>query len=273
MARTPAGSKPGSNFASAAKLRPNSAAPTSSVTVTAIWPATITCSVRPLTPPRASIAPSRRSCASDCVPIDRSGDRPITTVISTPRPTTNASVRQSMPGAAKLGSCTGLSASSASPAHIASRHPAVPPSATTHALSDSIKRTSRRSSAPIARRSENSRRRDSVRASNRLATLAHAITSTNADRAEQQRDRRPDLPEHFVGERRHFDAAFLVALGIRLRELLRDVGDVGLRLLDARHRAPAGQRGESAVAARRARPAATPTRSSTPRPRSHRIGP
>ena len=56
----------------------------------------------------------------------------------------------------------------------------MPPSATTHALSDSIKRTSRRSSAPIARRSENSRRRDSVRASSRLATLAHAITSTNA---------------------------------------------------------------------------------------------
>ena len=56
----------------------------------------------------------------------------------------------------------------------------MPPSATTHALSDNINRTSRRSSAPIARRNENSRRRDSVRASSRLATLAQAITSTNA---------------------------------------------------------------------------------------------
>ena len=56
----------------------------------------------------------------------------------------------------------------------------MPPSSTTHALSDSIKRSRRTSSAPIARRSENSRRRVSVRASNRLATLAHAITSTNA---------------------------------------------------------------------------------------------
>ena len=53
MLSTPSDSKPGSNFASAAKLRPNSAAPTSSVTVTAICPATITCSVRPLLPPRA----------------------------------------------------------------------------------------------------------------------------------------------------------------------------------------------------------------------------
>ncbi len=180
MLNTPLASNPGSNFASAVKLRPNSAAPTSSVTVTAICPATIVCSVRPVAPPRASIAPSRRSCASECLPIERSGDRPITTVINTPSPATNASVRQSTPGVAKLGSCTGLSASRASPAHIASRQPAVPPSATTHALSDNIKRINRRSSAPIARRSENSRRRDSVRASSRLATLAHAITSTNA---------------------------------------------------------------------------------------------
>ena len=85
-----------------------------------------------------------------------------------------------MPGAAKLGSCTGLSASNASPAHIESSTPPVPPRATTHALSDNISRTNRPSSAPIARLSENSRRRDSVRARSRLATLAHAITSTNA---------------------------------------------------------------------------------------------
>jgi hypothetical protein len=111
--------------------------------------------------------------------MDRSGDSPITTVTSTPSPTTNAMVRQSMPGAAKLGNRTGLSASSASPAHSDIRQPAAPPSSTTQALSATISRASRTSSAPMARRSENSRRRDSVRASSRLATLAHAITSTN----------------------------------------------------------------------------------------------
>ena len=85
MLRTPSGIEARDRTcASAAKLRPNSAAPTSSVTVTAIWPATITCSVRPLAPPRASTAPSRRSCASECLRIDRSGDRPITTVINMP---------------------------------------------------------------------------------------------------------------------------------------------------------------------------------------------
>ena len=193
MLSTPSDSKPGSNCASAAKLRPNSAAPTSSVTVTAIWPATITCSVRPLAPPRASIAPSRRSCASECLPhraqrrqADHHRDQHAERQHEHQRAPVEAGRREA-------GSCTGLSASNASPAHIDSSMPAVPPSATTHALSDSIKRTSRRF---IGADRPAQREFAAARFGARQQQAGHARAGDHQherDGAEQQRDGRPDL--------------------------------------------------------------------------------
>ena len=130
--------------------------------------------------PRAATAPSRSDWASDVRPRLPSGVRPMPTVVSTPTAMTKATVRQSVAGTAKLGSWIGLRARSASLVHWASSQPPPPPSTTSRALSMSSNRTSCRSSAPIARRRDISRRRASPRASRRLATLAQAIRNTRA---------------------------------------------------------------------------------------------
>ena len=62
---TPSARKPGSKSSSAAKLRPRSAAPTSSATATATSPITIMRSVDTRPAPRAATAPSRSDCDSD----------------------------------------------------------------------------------------------------------------------------------------------------------------------------------------------------------------
>ena len=75
-------------------------------------------------------------------------------------------------------------------------------------LSISSCRTMRQRVAPIDTRTAISRERCAERASRRLATLAQAISSTNADRAHQRQEHRPDgAAVEALVERLHLRAA------------------------------------------------------------------
>ena len=75
----------------------------------------------------------------------------------------------------------------------ASAMPSAPPPSASTALSVRHWRTSRQRPAPSATRMASSRSRETARASIRLATLAHAISSTRRDGAQQQPQRGPHV--------------------------------------------------------------------------------
>ena len=83
---------------------------------------------------------------------------------------------------------------SGTPAQAISAPSAPPPNASSSA-SVTCERTRSPRRAPSARRTARSRRRSSARTVNRLATFAHAIRKTIADRAEQNPQRRRDLAD------------------------------------------------------------------------------
>jgi hypothetical protein len=113
----------------------------------------------------------------------RPGARPTRMPHATDTAIVNAATRRSMPGVTKLGRETGLCLTSADTAARArSRPPAAPISVSTQ-LSVISWRSSRPRPAPSAVRRAISRRRASDRAMRRLATLAHAISSTKATAA------------------------------------------------------------------------------------------
>jgi hypothetical protein len=83
----------------------------------------------------------------------------------------------------KRGRSSGASASNALTPHRAMITPPVPANSASTTLSVSICLISRTRPAPTAARTTSSRPRDAARASSRLATFAHAISSTNATAA------------------------------------------------------------------------------------------
>ena len=91
---------------------------------------------------------------------------------------------------------------SGTPAHAMSA-PAAPPPPRAAAPRSPASAPGRLVRAPSARRTARSRRRSSARTVNRLATFAHAIRNTIADRAEQNPQRRRDLADKLFAQRLH----------------------------------------------------------------------
>ncbi len=85
----------------------------------------------------------------------------------------------SMPISSARGSSPGLSATTERTPQYASSRPSTPPASASSRLSVSSWRTSRSRLAPSAVRTAISFERAAARASNRLATLAQAMSSTN----------------------------------------------------------------------------------------------
>ena len=111
----------------------------------------------------------------------------------------------------------GSRARSADRLHAASRIPAAPPAAAMTRLSVSICCTSRPLDAPTAVRIETSFCRAAARASSSVATFAHAISSTNADRAEHDQQHRLHVADERVAQRPQVRKV----VGVLRRELLR----------------------------------------------------
>ncbi len=108
------------------------------------------------------------------------GTRPKRMPVAAVRASANQSTGPSRRIASVRGVPRGAIASSASMPQPPSTTPAMPPIAASSRLSVSSCRTSRPRPAPSATRTATSRARAEARASSRLATLAHAINSTNA---------------------------------------------------------------------------------------------
>ena len=82
-------------------------------------------------------------------------------------------------------------------------------------------RTIRKRLAPSATRTASSRRRASPRASSRLATLAHAISSTRPTAPTQHEQHRPRRSEQLVAQRPHVDAEIALVVLVRILPLER----------------------------------------------------
>ena len=104
-------------------------------------------------------------------------------------------------------------------------------SAASSRLSISSCRTMRQRVAPSDTRTDISRARFAARANSRLATLAHAISSTNADRAQQrEKDHADRTAVLLLVERLHPRSMSLLVSGYSRREPFRDGEQLRLRL-------------------------------------------
>ena len=175
---------PMSTCASASRLRPSSAAPITSATASAI---SVTTNAFRAQPPRAPSAeplppwrsPSARSTRETC----HAGARPKTRLAANEIASANNNVAGSTVTSVSRGRSAGASATSALTPQRAMITPPVPASSASTTLSVSICRIRRRRPAPTAARTTSSRPRAAARASSRLATLAQAISNTNATAA------------------------------------------------------------------------------------------
>ena len=131
----------------------------------------------------------------------------------------------------RRGTPSGASRISTGSDHHAIARPAMPPSAASTRLSVSTCLTMRPRPAPIAARIASSRERAASRASSRLATLPQAISSTSADRGQQD-----EQPQSGSRRRRTRSAARRrrsLAIEVRMirREALRDAHELVADLL------------------------------------------
>ena len=151
----------------------------------------------------------------------------------------------------KSGSVTALSTTASTPASNATRN-----------ASAICSRTSCARDAPIARRTARSRRRPSARTRNRLATLAHAMSSTTATAPEQHPQGRAGRRTDEAVEHRLDDRAVLLddprvvgrAAEAR-RQLLRESRQLGAELLARDARLHARDHGRARAARGEPRPA------------------
>ena len=134
----------------------------------------------------------------------------------------NAATRRSRPGVTKLGNVTGLCAMQRATATRASTSPTAAPSIVSTQLSVISWRSSRPRPAPSAVRTAISRRRASDRAISRLATLAQAMSRTNATAAISVSSAGRSAPNSSTSSGLTSTAAFLVGVRVRLFEPPRD---------------------------------------------------
>ena len=87
------------------------------------------------------------------------------------------------------------------------------------------------SRAPSARRISNSRCRAEPRANIRFAAFTQAIRSTNAHRARQKKQRRPDVARHLIMQQPGREAEFGAGSAIEWRRLPSFVAGIEIRIL------------------------------------------
>ena len=242
-----------------------SPAPISSSSDSATWATTRPLRRRKCPLPPTTDAASLLSAGARSAWLARSaGTRPKPTPVSTESPSVKSPTRQS--GAAesvRAASWKGSARISASPTQYASCRPTRPPASESVTLSTSCRRTRRMRLAPSARRTAVSFSRAEARVSSRLATLAHAISSTrptmpiSTTSGVPDWSRRPDVPRppgssssDFLRKRvrRLSDAA------LEVRQVLLEQ----LRVDDVRRGARLGQRDPVLQARHAHEPARTP---------------
>ena len=157
------------------------------------------------------------------------GARPNTSAVSTVTPARNSTTRASIATVSRRGRYAGLSATRALVPHIASSRPADAPMP---ASSTILREELGDHAAPRRRPARCAPRfrccRSEVRASSMWATLAQAISSTNPTAPRQHQQRRLDLADHILLQRRDHDPA--VGAGVLPLQARRDCRDFGARL-------------------------------------------
>ena len=168
-------SKPGSTLLSVVKLLSRRPAPTRRTSAAAVWVSTRASRPRPTFPtdPDCRSPPTIR--LRDAWTAGRS---PNATAAPTERSTVKSIAIPSRRADARLGMFSGAAATSAGRPSDAMRTPRRPPPVARTSASAIWRRISPPRPAPSARRTPRSSSRPSARARKRLATLAHAISST-----------------------------------------------------------------------------------------------
>ena len=172
--------KPGSTLSKVAKLRMSKPAPTSNTTANAISVITsalrVRCAARrPLELRTLSLSICPISTPAEWNAGTSPNSRPVSTAIATEK----ASTRPSIATFSRRGKPLGPNATIASTIHAASAPPMIAPASERRTLSVTSWRTIRPRPAPSAVRTAISVSRPAARTSSRLATLAHAMRSTN----------------------------------------------------------------------------------------------
>ena len=162
-----------------------------SVTASATSAATSAVRRRSRATPEPDLRPPSRITPCRSVRAARSaGTRPKITALATVRATANVSTTPSTLVWKMRGNVAGPDAASSCVAQVAIITPPSAPAAESTRLSASSWRTIRHRLAPSAARTASSRARPVPRASRRLATLAHAMSSTHATAPSQVNSRR-----------------------------------------------------------------------------------
>ncbi len=178
-ARALAASKPGVTWVSSTKLRISSPAPVSSTTASAISPTTSNARTRWRRPrPSPDRPPSRKASVSVGPALCRAGSAPKARLVPNAMTIVNQTTVLSTPTWERRGMSAGSAATRARVPQYARPSPATPPTEprTADSVSSCLMRRAR--PAPSAARTASSSCRAVALASSRLATLAHATSST-----------------------------------------------------------------------------------------------
>ena len=176
---TPSGSKPGSRFFRLTRLRAKRPAPTSSSSESATCATTSALRKRRCVPPTTASASCFSVVRTDGLAVRSAGSKPKTRPVKTETPSVKPRSRRSGSPDSTLRACSeGKSAIKPEPVQVARTIPRRPPPSASTRLSTRSWRTTRNRLAPSATRIATSRWRLAPRARIRLATLAHAISST-----------------------------------------------------------------------------------------------
>ena len=174
------GSKPGSVLRSLMKLFTSRPAPISRTSESATSETTSRLCIR--LRPRPSVAPRPPSLSDSFMSIRAlwmAGASPKRTPVKSVAPSVKPSTGRSRLVSPKRGTSCGMRDESRATPQSAKSRPSRPPTHASSVLSVSNWRMMRARLAPSATRTAISRPRPAARASNRFATLAHAIKSTN----------------------------------------------------------------------------------------------
>ena len=178
--------KPGSTRWTPRKLRSMRPAPTRSITASAISATTSAPCARACPRPAGSRPALLRPSPSEPFGA-RAGARPLSRPVSSETPSEIHSTLPSTATASRRGMFGAARPRTMSKLQVDSRSPAAPPMRARARLSTNRSLAMRLRVAPIARRIAISRCRTAPRASSRLATFAHATSSTNPTAAASNR--------------------------------------------------------------------------------------
>jgi hypothetical protein len=180
------GVQPGVEMREVAQSAQEKPAPKSRTSESDTWPTTSSLPRRSRAGPALVARLLSLRTAFGATPLARSaGSNPKRIAVKLVTAAVNPSTRWSSPmSSATVAFAVERNCTSSRLPHHANSTPSAPPSPASSRLSVSNWRTRRDRPAPIARRTDSSRCRAAARASSRLATLAHAISSTSPTTAE-----------------------------------------------------------------------------------------